>query len=144
MSSPWQERCGAKVTTPEAAARTIQAGRRILIGSGAAEPDVLVDALVRYGHHLADNEIVHLLTLGRAPHVAPGLEQRFRHTAFFIGQNVRNAVQEGRAGFCADVLVEDEPMRRLLQKLEMSVTLEAQGRTCAVTARFEPAPASTS
>ena len=39
------------------------------------------------------------MTLGKAPYVAPGLEQRFRHMAFFIGANVRGAVQEGRADF---------------------------------------------
>lgn len=89
----------AKITTPEGAARAIPPGRRILIGSGAAEPSVLVDAMVEHGEHLADNEVVHLMTLGRAPYVAPGLERRFRHTAFFIGANVRSAVQEGRADF---------------------------------------------
>jgi acyl-CoA hydrolase len=55
--------------------------------------------MVGHGTHLADNEIVHLLTLGEAPYVGPGLEQRFRHTAFFIGANVRAAVQEGRADY---------------------------------------------
>jgi acyl-CoA hydrolase len=42
---------------------------------------------------------VHLLTLGPAPYVKPEFSQRFRHTAFFIGANVRAAVQEGRADF---------------------------------------------
>jgi GNAT superfamily N-acetyltransferase len=36
------ERYTAKITTPERAARAIPPGRRILIGSGAAEPGVLV------------------------------------------------------------------------------------------------------
>jgi acyl-CoA hydrolase/GNAT superfamily N-acetyltransferase len=79
--------------------RKIAAGRRILIGSGAAEPVTLVDALARYGDHLADNDIVHLLTLGQAPYVRPELAARFRHSAFFIGPNVREAVQAGRADF---------------------------------------------
>ena len=70
-----------------------------MIGSGAAEPTQLVDALVRDGEHLADNEIVHLLTLGPAPYVRPEFSARFRHAAFFIGPNVRGAVQEGRADF---------------------------------------------
>lgn len=98
MSTP-SERYDEKITTPEAAMRAILPGRRILLGSGAAEPSVLVDAMVQHGEHLADNEIVHLMTLGSAPYVAPGLEHRFRHTAFFIGANVRSAVQEGRADF---------------------------------------------
>jgi acyl-CoA hydrolase/GNAT superfamily N-acetyltransferase len=95
----WQGRWPKKVCTPEAAVKRIARGRRILIGSGAAEPTRLVDALVTHGDHLADNEIVHLLTLGPAPYVKPGLEHRFRHSAFFIGANVREAVQEGRADF---------------------------------------------
>jgi acyl-CoA hydrolase/GNAT superfamily N-acetyltransferase len=70
-----------------------------LIASGAAEPVSLVEALVSDGDHLADNEIVHLLTLGPAPYTDRGLESRFRHTAFFIGANVREAVQDGRADF---------------------------------------------
>lgn len=93
------ERYPTKIATPEQAARAIPKGRRILIGSGAAEPSVLVNAMVEHGDHLADNEVVHLMTLGPAPYVAPGLERRFRHTAFFIGANVRSAVQEGRADF---------------------------------------------
>jgi acyl-CoA hydrolase/GNAT superfamily N-acetyltransferase len=77
----------------------IRPGRRILIGSGAAEPVTLVGALATHGGHLADNDIVHLLTLGPAPYVAAELASRFRHSAFFIGPNVRQAVQEGRADF---------------------------------------------
>jgi len=77
----------------------IRPGRRILIGSGAAEPETLVQALASHGQHLSDNDVVHLLTLGAAPYVAPELAARFRHSAFFIGPNVRQAVQEGRADF---------------------------------------------
>jgi acyl-CoA hydrolase/GNAT superfamily N-acetyltransferase len=95
----WQERYPQKVATAEEAVRLIQRGRRILIGSGAAEPARLVEALVAQKERFHDNELVHLLTLGPAPYVAPGLERHFRHTAFFIGANVRDAVQQGRADF---------------------------------------------
>ncbi|MDI3285500.1 acetyl-CoA hydrolase/transferase C-terminal domain-containing protein [Polyangium sp. 15x6] len=95
----WRERFADKITTAEGAVRAIPKGRRILIGSGAAEPARLVEAMTEKGTHLEGNEIVHLLTLGPAPYVKPGLEKRFRHTAFFIGANVRDAVAEGRADF---------------------------------------------
>src|SRR5204862_5110112 len=36
---------------------------------------------------------------GPAPYVRRELAHRFRHAAFFIGPNVREAVQEGRADF---------------------------------------------
>ena len=52
-----------------------------------------MEALASHGQHLADNDIVHLLTLGPAPYVAPELAARFRHSALFIGPKViaRNA-----------------------------------------------------
>jgi acyl-CoA hydrolase/GNAT superfamily N-acetyltransferase len=99
VTGTWQERHADKLATPSAAVKLIAPGRRILIGSGAAEPTTLVNALVSDGHHLSDNEIVHLLTLGPAPYVAPSMAPRFRHTALFIGANVRSAVQDGRADF---------------------------------------------
>jgi acyl-CoA hydrolase/GNAT superfamily N-acetyltransferase len=97
--SAWQERSRAKVSSAADAVRAIRPGRRILIGSGAAEPLSLVAALVEHGDHLSDNELVHLLTLGPAPYVRPEFAARFRHLAFFIGPNVRTAVHEGRADF---------------------------------------------
>jgi acyl-CoA hydrolase/GNAT superfamily N-acetyltransferase len=95
----WRARYADKVATAEEAIRGIPPGQRILIGSGAAEPVSLVKAMVEKGSHLADNEVVHLLTLGPAPYVEPAHAARFRHIAFFIGANVRSAVQEGRADF---------------------------------------------
>lgn len=95
----WQQRYASKVASAEEAISLLEPRRRILIGSGAAEPGRLVEAMVAEGHQLEGNEVVHLMTLGHAPYVAPGLERRFRHTAFFIGANVRAAVQEGRADF---------------------------------------------
>ncbi|HXU31195.1 MAG TPA: acetyl-CoA hydrolase/transferase C-terminal domain-containing protein [Thermoanaerobaculia bacterium] len=105
----WQERYAEKVASPAEAIALLAPRQRILIGSGAAEPGRLVEAMVAFGHHLEGNEIVHLMTLGRAPYVAPGLEKRFRHTAFFIGANVRAAVQEGRADFMP-VFLSDIPI----------------------------------
>jgi acyl-CoA hydrolase/N-acetylglutamate synthase-like GNAT family acetyltransferase len=95
----WRARYADKIVTADEAIRRIPPGRRILIGSGAAEPVSLVKAMVEQGSHLADNEVVHLLTLGPAPYVEPAHAERFRHIAFFIGSNVRGAVQEGRADF---------------------------------------------
>ncbi|MBN8233314.1 GNAT family N-acetyltransferase [Corallococcus macrosporus] len=95
----WTQRYADRVVTAEEALVHVPPGRRILIGSGAAEPVALVRALVERGAFLADNEVVHLLTLGPAPYVEPAQAGRFRHVAFFIGPNVRQAVQEGRADF---------------------------------------------
>lgn len=95
----WRERYAHKLCSVADAIGHIAPGQCIFVGSGAAEPAALVEGLVRDGTHLSDNEIVHILTLGPAPYVAPEMAERFRHTAFFIGANVREAVQSGRADF---------------------------------------------
>lgn len=77
----------------------IQSGQRVFIGSGAAEPGTLVTALTARAPELRDVSLLHILTLGAAPYAAPEMADHFRHTAFFIGPNVRQAVQDGRADF---------------------------------------------
>jgi acyl-CoA hydrolase len=77
----------------------IGSGERVLVGSGAAEPVSLVEAMTDRAGELRDVSVVHLVTLGRAPYVEPRYQGSFRHTAFFVGPNVREAVGEGRADF---------------------------------------------
>src|SRR5262244_3069846 len=95
----WGKRFPRQVCTAREAIRALRPGHRILIGSGAAVPSTLVEAMVRDGTQLADNEIIHILTLGDAPYADPALADRFRHNAFFIGANVREAVRRGAADF---------------------------------------------
>ncbi|WP_437775977.1 GNAT family N-acetyltransferase [Sorangium sp. So ce1097] len=121
-ATDWQTRFADKITTAEQAIRAIPRGRRIPVGSGAAEPSDLVNAMVESGDHLADNEIVHLMTEGPAPYVRPGLERRFRHTAFFIGQNLREAIHEGRADFMP-VFLSDIPNLILSRRVRIDVAL---------------------
>jgi acyl-CoA hydrolase len=42
---------------------------------------------------------LHILTLGVAPYAASKYSGRFRHNAFFIGSNVRDAVLQGEADY---------------------------------------------
>jgi acyl-CoA hydrolase/RimJ/RimL family protein N-acetyltransferase len=95
----WRTRWARLLTTPEQAVRALRPGRRILIGSAAAEPTRLVQAMVDAAWQLSDNELVHLMTLGPAPYTATACEGRFRANTFFIGPNLRDAVREGRADF---------------------------------------------
>lgn len=81
------------------AVRVVRSGNRILVGSGCAAPQTLLQALVDRGGELDDVNLVHLLTFGVAPYIEPKQENSFRHNAFFIGPNVRSAVQEGRADY---------------------------------------------
>lgn len=96
---PWQERYADKVKTARQALRVIKRGDSVFIASGAAVPQRLVEELARMSMEFADNEIVHLWTLGIAPYTEPKFKYQFRHDAFFIGDNVRDAVSQGRADY---------------------------------------------
>lgn len=81
------------------AIQLIPRGKHIFISSGAAEPSGLVEELVAQYRRFADNRIVHLMTLGPAPYVEDRYQPHFRHNAFFIGANVREALHQGRADY---------------------------------------------
>ncbi len=49
--------------------------------------------------NLSDVLLYHILIVGDLPYLASGMEKHFKHKAFFIGGNARNAVNEGRAEF---------------------------------------------
>jgi acyl-CoA hydrolase len=72
---------------------------RVYIQPGCAEPEALVQALMRRGPAVHDIEIVHMMTMGCAPYVAPEMAGHFRHNAMFIGPNVREAINDGRADY---------------------------------------------
>ncbi|MCB1154244.1 MAG: GNAT family N-acetyltransferase [Deltaproteobacteria bacterium] len=95
----WQEKYADRRLSAAEAIRRIPKGKHVFIGSGAAEPMVLVAELEKQASHFADNTIVHLLTLGPAPYTDAKYEANFRHNAFFVGANVRKAVFEGRADY---------------------------------------------
>jgi acyl-CoA hydrolase/GNAT superfamily N-acetyltransferase len=94
----WQQRYADKIATAEKAVARVKHGDRVFIGSGAGEPQVLVEALSNRTD-LTDTEIVHILTLGVATYAEPRFGSRFRHNAYFIGPNVRGAIAEGRADY---------------------------------------------
>jgi acyl-CoA hydrolase len=91
----------------------VQHGDRVYVHGGVCTPRVLVEGLVAIRQDVHDVEIVHLHTDTPAPYVEPGMEGRFRHNALFIGPNVRQAVQEGRADytpiFLSDIPRQFEP-----------------------------------
>jgi acyl-CoA hydrolase len=95
---PWVERYAEQVCSAEKAVSIVKAGQRVFIGSGAAEPQNLVEALSAQ-EGLRDTEIVHILTLGVATYAEPKFDDHFRHNAYFIGPNVREAVSQGRADY---------------------------------------------
>ena len=85
--------------TAEEALAHLRSGMRVFIGSGCAAPQKLVSALAARGRELFDVEVIHILTFGAADYAQREWLANFRHNAFFIGPNVRDAVNEGVADY---------------------------------------------
>jgi acyl-CoA hydrolase len=98
----------SRITTADRALACVKSGQRVYIHNGCAEPVDLVEALTRRGPELEDVEVLHMATMGIAGYTLPEYEGHFRHNALFIGGNVRQAVQEGRADYTPVFLSEIE------------------------------------
>jgi len=79
----WEIDYKNKLRTPDEALRCVQSGMRVYIQPGCAEPETLVEALMRRAACVQDVEIVHMMTMGAAPYVAPEMAGHFRHNAMF-------------------------------------------------------------
>jgi acetyl-CoA hydrolase len=108
----WEAIYRRKVTDIDTALAGVKSNDRVYVAGGAGVPIKLIDGLMRRASTAAGQpplrnvEIVHILTFADAPYVAPQYEGIFRHNALFIGHNVRQAVQEGRADFTPVFLYE--------------------------------------
>jgi 4-hydroxybutyrate CoA-transferase len=102
----WTDTYRSKVTSGERALAEVRSGQRVYIHPGAAEPEVLARALIERAPDLRGVEVIHLMTLGEAGYVRSGLESSFRHNAMFVGANVREAVNDGRADYMPVALSE--------------------------------------
>lgn len=95
----WVELYRRRITTAEDAVKCVRSGDRVWIHGGCNNPEELIAALVARAGELTNVEVSHLLTFGRADYADEKYRGSFRHRALFIGHNVRQAVNEGRADF---------------------------------------------
>ncbi len=103
-------RYASKLKTARDALSKIRSGSRVFLGSGCAEPQHLLNTLVELSGQLQDVEIVHMLTVGTARHVARRFDRNFRHNSFFVGPGVRDAVAEGWADYTPIFLSQIPPL----------------------------------
>jgi acyl-CoA hydrolase len=104
----WGDEYRAKTMCAREALQAVHSGDRVWIQSGCGSPSVLVDALVERAPELWDVRVVHMKNLGRADYTKPEFEGHFRHCGLFLGENVRQAVAEGRADYTPIFLSEIE------------------------------------
>ncbi|HYA94901.1 MAG TPA: acetyl-CoA hydrolase/transferase C-terminal domain-containing protein [Terriglobales bacterium] len=106
----WMDSYRNKLMSAREAMRCVESHMRVYIQPGCAEPETLVGALIERAPSVRDVEIVHMLTMGRADYIAPEMAGHFRHNAMFIGANVREAVNDGRADYTPIFLGEIESL----------------------------------
>ena len=97
------------LTTAIQALSHITSNSRVFIHSVAAAPQSLIEAMMHYSNALRNVEIIQLHTEGPAPYAEPGMEQSFKVNAFFVGSNIREAVNAGRAEYMP-IFLSEVPM----------------------------------
>jgi len=97
--SNWRKCYSERQMNARDALLKIRSGSRIFLSPGCGEPQYLLEELVNLGENLNDVEIVHMLTVGSAPHAHKRYDRNFRHNSLFVGPGVRSAVFEGIADY---------------------------------------------
>lgn len=81
----------------------IHRGDRIFIHTGCGEPQYLVKKLIEYVQSnpkaFFDAEVLQVWTLDLAPYTDQKFKANFRHNSFFLGNNTRDAVNQGVADY---------------------------------------------
>lgn len=113
-----------KVSVDQAIKKFINPGDRIFIDSGCAEPLDLTKKLIELGRELPDVEIMHFLSLSDLDYyeTAGGIEDLFRHNAFFIGKSLRKYIKAGQADY-TPMLLSEIPWLFKLGKMHLDTAL---------------------
>lgn len=88
-----------KYTSADEALKQVNQGDNIVVQTAAAAPQQLVQALTNRHSELSDITIYHLHTEGAAPYVKPEYGDVFKTKAFFVGKNIRHALETGEADY---------------------------------------------
>jgi 4-hydroxybutyrate CoA-transferase len=95
-------------TALEAMAAVMKEGQHVYVQGMAATPTYLTNAMTEYGiqEKLRNINVYHMHTEGPCPYVQPGALQYFRSKSFFVGENVRKAIADGRAEYLPTMFVD--------------------------------------
>lgn len=91
----WETKYKERIGTAADAVKLVKPGNSIFVGTGCAQPQHLVDALVEHGKGIYDAHIIHLLTVGSAPYADARFREKFKMNSFFVADNVRHALESG-------------------------------------------------
>ncbi|RAJ85631.1 acyl-CoA hydrolase [Chitinophaga dinghuensis] len=98
------------------AVNLIKTGNTVFIHTAAATPKTLVQAMAQRSHEIHDIRIVSIHTEWDAPYAEPEHVHSFQIDTFFVGKNIRKAVNEGRANYVPMFLSEIPKYFRTMEK----------------------------
>ena len=81
------------------AVQVIESGNRVYVHTAAATPKYLVKAMTERYQELKDVEVVSIHTEWDAPYASEEYEGHFQVKSFFVGGNIRQSVNAGRASY---------------------------------------------
>ncbi|GLV54912.1 4-hydroxybutyrate CoA-transferase [Dictyobacter sp. S3.2.2.5] len=90
------------------AVQAVSSGDRVFIHGACMTPGPLIDALVARGDELFDVELTHLHTYGPVAYTDEKWRGHFSTRALFVGENMRQAANNGRASY-TPVFLSDIP-----------------------------------
>lgn len=108
----WLNQYEPKIVSANEAMRVLRDGFRIFMTGNCSVPQVVMDALNERALELKNLRLIQVLTIGKADYVKPELQGRIRVNSLFISDNVRDAVNDGRADFTPVFLSEIPEMFR--------------------------------
>ncbi|MBZ9626012.1 4-hydroxybutyrate CoA-transferase [Clostridium sp. FP2] len=88
-----------KLTTAEEAVKLIKSGNTVILGHAAAEPPVLVAAMVANKESYKNVTISHMVSMGKGEYALPENKEHFNVRCWFAGAGTRRAINEGDADF---------------------------------------------
>ena len=111
----------ARAVSATDAVTSIKSGSNVFVHGASATPVGLVDALSARTD-VQDVSLYHLHTSGSAPYAAADKQHQFRSVSFFVGANVRKAIEEGRADYLP-VFLSDIPFLLSSRQIPLDVAL---------------------
>jgi len=111
-----------KFVSADEAVRVIKSGENVYVHANCSYPKTLMDALCSRHKDLLKVKIIHLMSFLEAPYSVMEMKDHFHLCSLFTGQNVRQAVNEGRADFIP-VFLSDIPLLMKSGKLPVDICI---------------------
>jgi len=99
MINSWKERYSQKIKSPIDALKYVKSGDRIFIGSGCAEPTLLLKSFSEVLKKLSEIEVFHTISPQKTLYIDEKYSEKFRHNVFFVTPNFRKIVIQGKADY---------------------------------------------